>query len=75
MNDAGAEYDAVGTDHFGDGQCGRDLHDGNAGFLQLGCDRSAAAGAGASGRGEDHRVDTLQSGLCRHLAAEPARIR
>ena len=48
MHDAGAEDDAVGADHFGDGFGGGDLHHGNAGFFEFGRDRSAAASAGSS---------------------------
>jgi hypothetical protein len=49
VNDAGAQNYPVGADHLGDRQGGSNLHYGNAGFLQFGRDRSAAASAGASG--------------------------
>ncbi len=48
MDDAGSQDDAVGADHFGDGSRGSDLHHWDAGFLEFGGDRSAAASAGAS---------------------------
>jgi hypothetical protein len=72
---AGAENDAVGADHFGDRQGGCDLHDGNASFLQLGGDRSAAASTGPSRRGENHRVDAVLLDFLGDFPAEAARVR
>ena len=70
VDDAGSQNDAVGADHFGDGQGGGDLHDWDAGFFEFGGDRSAAARAGASSGGEDHRVDAVALDFFDHLAPQ-----
>jgi len=75
VDDAGAEDDAVGTDHFGDRFGSGDLHHRDAGLLQFSCNRSAAASAGSSRRRKNHRVDPALLRLGRHLAAHAPGIR
>jgi hypothetical protein len=75
MDDAGAQDDAVGADHLGDWLRGGNLHHRDAGFFQFGRDRSAAASAGASRRGENDRIDAVPFGLFRYLSAEAACVR
>ena len=48
MHDATPLDNAIGADHFSDGQDGRDLYYGNTGFFELGRDRSTAASRRAS---------------------------
>jgi hypothetical protein len=74
VDDAGALHDAISADHFGDRPRGGDLHDGDAGFFQFGCDRSAAASASPSRRGQNHRVDAFPFNFFGHLAAKPAGV-
>ena len=59
MDDAGAQDDTVGADHLGDRLRGGNLHYRDAGFFQLGRDRSAAASAGASRGRQDNGVDAV----------------
>jgi hypothetical protein len=59
MHDAGAEDNAIGTDHLGDRLRGGNLHYRDARFFQLGRDRSAAASAGASRGRQDNGVDAV----------------
>jgi len=75
VDDAVTEHSAIGADHFGDRQSRGDLHGGDAGFFQFGCDRSAAASAGASRRGKYDRVDAQPFGFLGHLAPHAPRIR
>ncbi len=72
VHDARAQDDAVGTDHFGDRLRGGNLYHRDAGFFQFGRDRSAAASAGSSRRGENDRIDAVPFGLFRYLSAEAA---
>lgn len=74
MHDTVTEYEAIDADHFGDGQRGSNLHRGDTGLLQFGGDRSAAARAGSSRRGEDDRIDRQSFCLLRHLPPHPARV-
>jgi hypothetical protein len=67
MHDAGAQNDTVGADHLRDRQGGSDLNHGNARFFEFGRDRSAAARAGSSRRGEDDGVDAVLFDLLGHL--------
>jgi hypothetical protein len=59
MHDAGAQDDAIGAHHFGDWLRRGNLHYRDARFFQLGCDRSAAASAGASRGRQDNGVDAV----------------
>ncbi len=72
MHDAATQDDAVGAHHLGDGLRGGNLHYRDAGFFQLGRDRSAAASAGSSRRGENDRIDAVSFGFFRYLSAEAA---
>ncbi len=75
VNDPMSQDDTVGAHHLGNGQGRCYLNHRDAGLLQLGCDRSAAASAGASGRGEDHGVYPFSFHLMDHLLAHPAGVR
>ena len=75
MHDAVTEHGSVGPDHLGDGQGGGDLHGGDAGFFQLGGNRSAAASAGSSRGRKNDRVDAQPFGFLGHLASHAPRIR
>ena len=75
MHDAATQDDAVGAHHLGDRLCGGNLHYWDARFFQLGRDRSAAASAGSSRRGENDRIDAVSFGLFRYLSAEAACVR
>jgi len=57
MDDTIAQHQPVGADHFCHWQRRGNLHCGDTGFFQLRSDRSAAASAGPSSRGENNRVD------------------
>ena len=58
VNDALPSDDAVGPYGLGHQRHRGDLSDGDARPLHFGRDRSAAASAGASGRGENHGIDS-----------------
>ena len=74
VHNAVAQHHAVRSDHLGNRQCRSNLHHGNAGFLQLGRDRSAAARARSSRRSQNHGVDAVPLDLLRHFAAQAPRI-
>lgn len=74
MHDAVAQYHAVRSDHLGNRQGRSNLHHGNAGSLQLRCNRSAAASARPSRRSQNHGVDAVPLDLLRHFAAQAPRI-
>ncbi len=74
MNDAVPKNDAIRPNHFSDGESRSDLHRRDSRFLQLGRNRSAAARAGSSSRGEYHRIDSLKFGFGRHFTADAACI-
>lgn len=67
MDYAVAEDHTIGTNHLGDRQGRGDLDNRDSGFLELGCDRSAAASAGSSSRCEDHGVHALGFDFLDHL--------
>ena len=67
VDDTVTEYDPVGADHFGDRQRCGDLHGGDAGFFQFGCNRSAAASARTSRRCKNDRVDAQPFCFLGHL--------
>lgn len=75
VNNAVAEHQAIGADHFCNRQSGSDLHRRDAGFFQFRGDRSAAARAGSSRRSENDRVDPQAFGLLSHFTAHAAGIR
>ena len=72
MNNAVTEHQPIRADHLGDGQRRSNLHGGDTRLFQLGCDRSAAASAGSSRRGENDRIDAVPFGLFRYFSAEAA---
>jgi hypothetical protein len=74
MHDAGAQDHAIGAYHLGDRLRGGNLHYRNARFLEFGRDRSAAASAGSSSRGENDRIDAVSFGLFRYLSTETAGV-
>ena len=59
VDDATPLYHTIGAHHLRHRLYGGHLHDGNTGLFQFGRDRSAAASRGASGGGEDHRIDAI----------------
>jgi hypothetical protein len=75
VHDAVSQNHAIGADHFGDGQGRGDLHHRDAGFFQLGCNRSAAASARASGGGENDGVDAFLLDLLHQFPSQTARVR
>ena len=75
LNNPVAEYDPIGSDHFGDRQCRGDLHRRNTGFFQFCCDRSAAARTGTSRGSENDGIDAQQFGLRGHLVAHAPSVR
>lgn len=75
MNNAVTEHQSIRADHLGDGQRRGNLDGGDTRLLQLGCDRSAAARARPSRRGEDDGVDIEAFYLVGHFASHAARIR
>ena len=74
VDDAGALDDAVGANHLGDGNHRGYLANRDTRFFQLGRDRSAAASAGPSSRGEDHRVNPRILQLLRDLLSQTAAV-
>jgi hypothetical protein len=74
VNDAVAQYGAVGTHHLCNRESGRDLNRRDAGLFEFGCDRSAAARARPSGGCKDNSVDAQLFDSFRHFAAHAAGI-
>ena len=69
MDYAVAEDHTIGANHLGDRQGRGDLDNRDSGFLELGCDRSAAASAGSSSRCEYHGVHAHGFDCLDHLLA------
>ena len=67
MNDAVSEHYPIRPNHFCDGQRGGNLNRRDAGLLQFGRDRSAAARASPSGRSQYHAVDPKRLCLFSHF--------
>jgi hypothetical protein len=59
VNNTIAEHNAIGADHLGNRHSGRDLHRRDSCLFQFRCNRSTAARAGSSSRGEYDRIDSL----------------
>jgi hypothetical protein len=74
MDYAGSQDHPVGSHHFSDRQGGGDLHNRNAGLLELCRNRSAAASARTSRRSQDDRIDAILFDFFCHFPAEAARI-
>ena len=74
MHDSITHYHAVRSNHLGNRQGGSNLHHGDAGLLQLRCDRSAAASARPSRRSQNDGVDAIPLRFLRHLTAQAPRI-
>jgi len=75
VHDAMPQHHPVGSHHFCDGQCGSHLYDGNAGLLELGRNRSTAARARTSRRGQYDGVHALLFHFLRHLSTQSTGIR
>ena len=74
VNDAVAQYGAVGAYHLCNGKSGRNLNRWNAGLFEFSCDRSAAAGAGPSRGRKDNCINAQLFHSFSHLAAHAPRI-
>lgn len=75
VNNSISEHGTVGADHLGDRQRRGNLNGWNTGLFKFRGDRSAAACAGSSSRGENDRIDTETFGFVGHLASHPPGVR
>jgi hypothetical protein len=69
VNDAVAQYGAVGAYHLCNRESGRDLNRRDAGLFEFGCDRSTAARTRPSGGCKNNSVDAQLFDPLRHLTA------
>jgi hypothetical protein len=74
MDNTATLDNTIRADHLCHGQHRSDLHNGDTGLLELGCDRSAAASGRASRRGQNDRIDPLGLKLLGNLTTQPAAV-
>ena len=74
VHDAVTKHDSVSADHLSDGNGRSNLNCRDTRLLQFRCDRSAAARAGPSSRGENDGIDPQLLCPLGHLAPHPTSI-